>query len=153
MGVFEHCWSKIWHSIPDRALGDDSGLRGIECPKNRGSQRMGVDRKARFRREKDDPKKDGRKKEGVPDPLRFWSLPWARLFCTAHCRNVPVLPRGSASKDQLGMRQGAEGGPCRVCARISTPGPARGHEGKEPAVRSFKFAGPFRGRSLSGTKV
>lgn len=72
---------------------------------------------------------------------------------TGHCRNVPVLSQGQRVKDELGMRQGGEGGdlPASVCAMISTPGSARGHEGKEPAVRSFsRFAGPVRGRTLSG---
>lgn len=89
-------------------------------------------------------------------PFEVFVLALGKAFFaqpTGHCRNVPVLSQGQRVRDELGMRQGAKGGglPASVCAMISTPGSARGHEGKEPAVRSFsRFAGPVRGRTLSG---
>lgn len=70
-----------------------------------------------------------------------------------HCRNVPVPSQGQRVKDELGMRQGGQGGgPSRVglChdlhARFGKG--ARGEGAGGSFVQSLR--GPVRGRSLSG---
>lgn len=125
----------------------------IKCPKNRGSRKDGRRRHkwSSPERRKRRSKKRRRTKERVPGPLRFSSLPWlGKTFL--NCRNVPVPSQGQRVKDELGMRQGGEGGPSRVglCHDLHARF-GKGARGKEPAVRSFsRFAGPVRGRTLSG---
>lgn len=128
----------------------------IKCPKNRGSREDG----RRRRRESSSERRERRSKKRhgaclAPFEVFVLALAGQDFFAqpTGHCRNVPVLSQGQRVKDELGMRQGGEGGdlPASVCAMISTPGSARGHEGKEPAVRSFRVCGGrLEDRTLSG---
>lgn len=87
--------------------------------------------------EKDDPKKDGGQKRAcLVWPFEVFVLALGKDFFAQP--TVPVsFPGAARQKDELGMRQGGEGEdlPASVCAMISTPGSARGHEGKAPAVR------------------
>lgn len=127
----------------------------IKCPKNRGSRKDG-----RRRHEWPSPERRKRRsqkrrriKERVPGPLRFSSLPWlGKTFL--HCRNVPVPSQGQRVKDELGMRQGGEGGPSRVglChdlhARFGKG--ARGEGAGGSFVQSLR--GPARGPDVEWSR-